>query len=108
MQAIACGCVLLVLGQPVGYEYKGPPYTCRGSNPVTGVNWYKREALILCVRVGVGPDRIQQLFGPPLMASRYGAGPDEWWYPRLGVSIFWPPRLLEPTGPVERVSGVIQ
>jgi hypothetical protein len=57
MQAIACGCVWLMVGQPPGNEYTGPAYTCRGSNPVTGANWYKREALILCVRVGFGPDR---------------------------------------------------
>ncbi len=107
MQSIVCFSAVWSAGLFPGTEYAGPAYAERGGNPASVGERCKREALILCVRAGISPDRIERLFGPPLLTSRFRAGPTEWWYPQLGVTLYWPARMLKPASPAARVRGGI-
>src|SRR5258708_3327726 len=99
MQVIACWCALLAVSGFPDREYVGPAYAARAGKVLQESDWWKREALILCVRAGLGPDQVAPLFGLPLVTSQDNSGPIEWWYPHLGVSIHWPPRLFKADGP---------
>ena len=108
MQLIACWCALLPPAQIPDIEYVGPAYVDRVDPMLTLRDLCKREALILCVRAGMGPGLIEQVFGEPSVRAGFRASPIEWWYAELGVTVYWPARLIKPSGPVERVEGSIQ
>ena len=108
MQVIACWCAFLTVAQISDTEYAGPAYADRVDKVLTVRHFCKREAIILSVRAGLGPDLVELLFGGPALTGQFRAGPIEWWYPQLGVIVHWPPRLFKPSGPVERVEGSIQ
>ena len=108
MRTVMCCCALLALGQFPDAEYAGPAYADCGGEVGAAADWCGRETLLLCVRAGLGPDQVERLFGRPSLTSGFRAGPVEWWYPRLGLTVYWPPRLFRPAGPVERVQGGIE
>jgi hypothetical protein len=108
MQAVVLWGALLTVALFPDTEYASPAYANRGAGPEAVEDWCKREVLVLCVRAGLAPDWVERLFGPPLLTSRFRAGPVEWWYPRLGVTIYWPARLFKPACRVERVQGGMQ
>jgi hypothetical protein len=108
MQLIACWCALLTPAYFPDNEHAGPAYVERADRVLTLHDLCKREALILCVRAGIGPDLFEQIFGQPSVRAGFRASPIEWWYAELGVTVYWPARLIKPSGPVERVEGSIQ
>jgi hypothetical protein len=64
---------------------------------LTVANQLKGMALVACVRAGMGPGQIQRMFGSPLLYSRFRDGPEEWWYPNLGVTVYFPVKPFRPT-----------
>jgi hypothetical protein len=108
MQLIACWCALLTPAQFSDTEYAGRAYVDRADQVLTLRDLCKREALILCVHAGIGPDLIEKLFGEPSVRAGLRASPIEWWYAELGVTVYWPARLFKLSGPVKRVEGSIQ
>jgi outer membrane protein assembly factor BamE (lipoprotein component of BamABCDE complex) len=92
-------------------EYTGPAYAQRNAQGLPVTAQLKGAALIWCVRVGMKPSQIERLFGSPLMQSRFRAGPEEWWYPELGVTIYFPIKLIQRGRPLltpERIrAGII-
>jgi len=108
MQTIAYCCILMAASQLPDTEYKGLAYADRSDKRLAAVAWSKREALILCIRVGLGPDKVKRLFGGPSLVSRFRDGPIEWWYPELGATVYWPARLFKPVAQVERVHGSVR
>jgi hypothetical protein len=101
-------CLTLTPDQFPGPEYDGPAYACRTGQTRSMLLRLSGEALVRCVQMGMKPEQIQQVFGPPLLQSYFRCSPVEWWYPDLGVTVHFPPRLLAPAFPGERVRGGIE
>lgn len=94
---LACWCVLAVV---FGSSHEGRGHVdIDRSQAVTWTALGQREALVLCVRAGMGPDQIGRLFGSPSLTSRFRDGPYEWWYPKMRATVRWPAKLYEWEGP---------
>jgi hypothetical protein len=90
-------CCLAVAGtQFPPPEYDGPAYADYGERAESVLGALKGEALAWCVRAGMGPDWVSWLFGSPLLQSQFNGDPVTWWYPELGVSVHFPPKLFRP------------
>lgn len=65
----------------------------------------KQELLIASINLGLGPDAIERLFGPPLLQSQFRDGPLVWTYPK--VTVYWPAWRVRPVPGLQRIRGGI-
>jgi hypothetical protein len=96
MQVIAAFLVMSSVCQP-GTESSEVARAEQDFQGLTVANQLKGMALVASVRAGMGPGQIQRMFGSPLLYSRFRDGPEEWWYPQLGVTVYFPVKLSRPT-----------
>lgn len=101
-------CLSLALAQLPATDYEGPAYVHRGGKVRSLAHRLTGEALAWCVRAGARPEWVERMFGPPLLQSQFGGSPVAWWYPTLGTTAYFPPRLFAPAKPAERVWGGIE
>ena len=103
MRTIVCCCAMMMLAQLPDAPYDGPAHADRGNAILSAAGYCQGEALILCVRAGLGPDAIERLFGVAPLRGSFRVGPIEWWYPTLDVTVYWPARLFPNRGKAVRV-----
>src|SRR5438874_2641936 len=110
MQFVIVFCLALSASPISEPEYTGPAYAEQDSNARPVVARLKGAVMVWCVRLGMGPDRLERLFGSPFFSERFNTGPDEWRYPDLGVTVCFPAKLIKSNWlcPPERVHGGIQ
>jgi hypothetical protein len=98
MRTLVCCCAMMTLAQFPDAPYDGPAYADRGKTILNAAGYCKGEALILCVRAGLGPDAIERLFGGAPLRGSFRDGPIEWSYLSLDVTVYWPARLFPNRG----------
>jgi hypothetical protein len=108
MQLIAICCFALTPAQYPDEVYKGPAYADFNGKQLLLTARVKAAMLVGCVHAGLTPARVKCFFGPPLLQSRFRAGPIEWWYPELGVIAYFPARAFPPVQQYARIRGGIQ
>ena len=108
MLLVLCWCFALATDPLPTAEYTGPTYAEQGGPPASVAARVRGQVLLWAVRAGAGPDWVEWTFGPPPVVGQFRLGPVEWSYPELGVTAYFPPRLLRPAGPAMRVQGGIQ
>lgn len=87
--------------------YDGPTYAERSASEASVIGQFRGELLLIAVKLGAGPTAVEALFGSPSLVGQDNLGPVEWWYSGLGVRVYFPPKLVRPKGPVERIQGYI-